>query len=222
MVQIAPVEETPVDRRVADRRKEILAAASRVFRARGLAATGMRDIAAELGMAVGNLYYYFENKESLLAYCQEDTLSNLLTGLRKVTAGAESADHKLHRAIVAHVVRLNEASPGSLAHLEVEALAAPLRRPILERRRAYENALRDLVQSGIDTAVFRPCDAKIQALAILGSVNWTVKWFRPSAGRSAREIGEEFAETLVRGLLAESRAFEAPGEGPDSPAREGT
>jgi AcrR family transcriptional regulator len=220
MVQIAPVEETPVDRRVADRRKEILAAASRVFRARGLAATGMRDIAAELGMAVGNLYYYFENKESLLAYCQEDTLTSLLAGLRNVTSGADAADSKLHRAIVAHVVRLNEASPGSLAHLEVEALAAPLRRPILERRRAYENALRDLVLAGVEAGVFRPCDAKIQALAILGSVNWTVKWFRPSAGRSAREIGEEFAETLVRGLLAPGRAFTAPAHAGDERADE--
>ncbi|MEO8277220.1 MAG: helix-turn-helix domain-containing protein, partial [Thermoanaerobaculia bacterium] len=41
------------------RRREILAAASRLFRREGLASAGMREIAAELGMTAGNLYYYF-------------------------------------------------------------------------------------------------------------------------------------------------------------------
>lgn len=206
MVQIRETQ----DARVADKRKEILEAASRVFRTRGLAATGMRDIAAELDMAVGNLYYYFENKESLLAFCQEETLAGLLDWLRRVTAGPDRQDAQLYLAIVAHVVRLNEASPGSLAHLEVEALEGPWRKAILERRRAYENALRDLIQRGVDEGVFRSCDAKIQALAILGAMNWTVKWFRPIGGRTAREIGEEFAATLVRGLLPDGKRFAAP------------
>ncbi|HEX6901001.1 MAG TPA: hypothetical protein VF789_14855 [Thermoanaerobaculia bacterium] len=42
----------------------------------------------------------------------------------------------------------------------------------------------------------------VPALALLGAVNWTVKWFRPDGGKSAREIGRECAELLVRGLLA--------------------
>jgi AcrR family transcriptional regulator len=206
---------TPSDR-AADKRQEILAAASRLFRAKGLQATGMRDIAAELGMAVGNLYYYFASKDSLLAYCQNDTLAGLIAGLREVANDSTSADRQLYRAIVAHVVQLNEAIPGSLAHLEVEALETRLRKPILERRRAYENALRDLIQNGVATGVFRPCDAKIQALAMLGAMNWTVKWFRPAGPRSATQIGEEFAMTWVRGLLADGRRFEVAtgGEAP--------
>ena len=38
---------------------------------------------------------------------------------------------------------------------------------------------------------------------ILGAVNWTVKWFRPDGRKSAREIGREQAELLVRGVLAD-------------------
>jgi TetR/AcrR family transcriptional regulator, cholesterol catabolism regulator len=198
--------------RAADKRQEILAAASQLFRSKGLHATGMRDIAAELGMAVGNLYYYFSSKDSLLAYCQNDTLNGLVSGLREVASESTPADLQLYRAIVAHVVRLNEAIPGSLAHLEVEALESRLRKPILERRRVYENALRELIDQGVASGVFRPCDTKIQTLAMLGAMNWTVKWFRPSGQRSARQIGEEFALTLVRGLLADGRSFEAPAE----------
>src|SRR4051794_39974438 len=105
-----------------EKKREILDAASRVFRRRGLQATGMRDIAAELGMAVGNLYYYFKDKEELLAFVQEDALAGLLEIASRVRESALRSDAKLLHLIEEHVVQLNEKNPGSLAHLEVEAL----------------------------------------------------------------------------------------------------
>jgi AcrR family transcriptional regulator len=54
-----------VQQKSLEKKREILHAASRVFRRRGLQSTGMRDIATELNMAVGNLYYYFKDKEAL-------------------------------------------------------------------------------------------------------------------------------------------------------------
>jgi hypothetical protein len=70
--------------------------------------------------------------------------------------------------------------------------------------------LRRVIAEGIAAGVFRPVDAKTAALAILGAVNWTVKWFRPEGAKSARAIGEEFAEQMVRGLLAEGVKLEVP------------
>ncbi len=203
MVQIA---ESP---RTADRKREILRAASDVFRRRGLHDTGMRDIAAELGMAVGNLYYYFENKEALLAFCQEDALRGLLALAEEVRALPERADEKLRRLLVGHVVLLNEETPGSLAHLEVEALGGRLRRAVMDKRRAYERAIQELLREGIEEGVFRPVDVKVASFALLGAVNWTVKWFRPEGGKSAAEIGGECAELLVRGLRRERRVAAA-------------
>jgi AcrR family transcriptional regulator len=208
MVQIsdarrpAPPEQRDPRDKVLEKKRGILDAASRVFRRRGLQATGMRDIAAELGMAVGNLYYYFKDKEELLAFVQEDALAGLLEIAGRVRATGERADAKLFRLIEEHVVRLNEGTPGSLAHLEVEALGEPWRQEVMERRDQYERAFRDLLEEGIAAGVFRPVDPKVSALAILGAVNWTVKWFRPDGGKSARQIGREQAELLVRGLLA--------------------
>ena len=60
------------------RKRRILGAASRAFRKKGFHEAGMRDIAAACGMTVGNLYYYFKNKQELLAFCQEDAASRLL------------------------------------------------------------------------------------------------------------------------------------------------
>lgn len=208
MVQLRAIREE----RASEKKREILEAASRVFRRKGLHASGMRDIAAELDMAVGNLYYYFRDKEDLLAFIQQTTL----TGLRDLADQVElldlRVDGKLWLLIVGHVTLLNEETPGSLAHLEVEALGENNRRTIQEGRDAYERTFRRLIDEGISQGVFRPmdspADSKIATLAILGAVNWTVKWFRPDGGKSAREIGRELADLLVRGLLATD--FEAP------------
>jgi AcrR family transcriptional regulator len=198
MVQIraAAAEKTQ------ERKREILAAASKVFRTKGLHAAGMRDIAAELGMAVGNLYYYFRDKEDLLAFVQESTLTGLLSLAERVKVLDVPADRKLFLQAAGHVVLLNEGTPGSLAHLDVEALGEEHRRPIQARRDEYERSFRRLLDEGVAAGVFRPQDTKVAALAVLGAVNWTVKWFRPGGGKSAREIAAETAELLVRGVLA--------------------
>ena len=216
MVQISAArrpESRDPSEKVLDRKREILDAASRVFRRRGLQATGMRDIAAELGMAVGNLYYYFKDKGELLAFVQEDALAGLLDLAARVRGTGLRADAKLFRLIEEHVVRLNEGTPGSLAHLEVEALGESWRRELQERRDEYERAFRGLLEEGIAAGVFRQVDPKVSALAILGAVNWTVKWFRPDGGKSAREIGREQAELLVRGVLAAGVEIAAPDDG---------
>lgn len=210
MVQISAARRQEPRDKVLEKKREILDAASRVFRRRGLAATGMRDIAAELGMAVGNLYYYFKDKEELLAFVQEEALAGLLEIAARVRETGLRADARLFRLIEEHVVRLNEGTPGSLAHLEVEALGETWRREVQERRDEYERAFRDTIQEGIAAGVFRPVDPKVSALAILGAVNWTVKWFRPDGRKPAREIGREQAELLVRGVMAAGVEMERP------------
>lgn len=194
----------PADSRLR-RKREILEAASRVFRRRGIHAAGMRDIAAEAGMTVGNLYYYFDSKQDLLAFCQEDGLAGLLELAARLRRSGLDADATLYLLVVGHVLRVNEETPGALAHLEVEGLGGRFRDAILRRRREYEEAVEAFIDDGIAGGVFRPVDSKVAAFAILGALNWTVKWYRPGGGKSALEIGREFAELLVGGLLAPGR-----------------
>ena len=216
MVQITAARPQEAHQRSLLQKRRILEAASRVFRRRGLHATGMRHIAAELGMHVGNLYYYFRNKQELLAFCQQDALSGLQALAEETQRQPLAADQKLARLIEGHVELVNETTPGSLAHLEVEALEAPWRQQITRQRDAYERCYRRLIEEGIASGLFRPVEPKVASMAILGALNWTVKWYRSEGGRGAREIGAQFAELLVGGLQARSappRARSAAGQG---------
>lgn len=191
--------------RAIERKRQILESAARVFRRAGLHATGMREIASELDMHVGNLYYYFENKQALLAFCQEDALGGLLALAEEVEAGSGDASEKLERLVVGHIELLNEKTPGSLAHLEVEALEEEWRQRIQPGRDRYERVYRQLIRRGIREGTLRNVDPHVAAMAILGALNWTVKWFRPEGARSAAEIGREFASILVDGLKADGK-----------------
>ena len=74
MVQVLNFSSNRVRQRNETRRMEILHAAARVFRRRGVAAAGMREIAEEAGLSPGNLYHYFSGKDEILLFCQERTL----------------------------------------------------------------------------------------------------------------------------------------------------
>lgn len=215
MVQVAPPAtagkpdgaESP---RGLARKREILRAAATVFRRRGLHATGMRDIAAAAGMAVGNLYYYFADKQALLAFCQQDALDGLLELVSRVRALPLPADQRLWLLVVGHMLRLHEATPGAIAHLDVGDLAPAERAAVLTRRDAYEEAYRDVVREGIAKDVFRAVDPKLAAVTLLGALNWSAQWYRAGGAKTAQQLGEEMADLLVRGLLADGRRLQRP------------
>ena len=100
--------------------------------------------------------------------------------------------------------------PGHEIVGRIEALGEQVRGPVQTGRDEYERCFRKLIEDGVGEGLFRPLDSKVAALALLGAVNWTVRWFRPGGGRSALDIGCEQAEILVRGLLAPGQEVQAP------------
>jgi AcrR family transcriptional regulator len=182
------------------RRLDILSAASKTFRTRGFAATGMREIADVAGLSSGVLYHYFKGKQELLYFCQDHSLEKMLAALRQTRISDKSAADKLRIVIDAHVRCILDEIEGSVAHLEVDGLPAILRRRLLAKRDRYERGIRRLVAAGIESGQFVACNPKLATLVILGALNWTARWFRPEGDQSAREIAVAFADYLIRGL----------------------
>jgi AcrR family transcriptional regulator len=190
-----------VQRKNEARRLEILRAAARVFRRLGLSATGMREIAEEADLSPGNLYYYFRGKDEILLFCQERTLERLLAAVEAAHAAPGSYAQRLRAVLSAHVQCMLDELEGATAHLEVEALPEEMRAAIIEKRDAYERAVRSLVGEGMRRGEFAQADPSLIARAMLGAVNWTARWFRPDGARSVAEIADSLSDYLVRGLL---------------------
>ena len=90
---------------------------------------------------------------------------------------------------------------GTTAHLEVEGLPEGMRAMIIQKRDAYEHAVRDLVAAGMKCGEFEKGDASLETRAMLGAVNWTARWYRHGGAQSVAEVADGLAEYLVRGLL---------------------
>jgi hypothetical protein len=71
---------------------------------------------------------------------------------------------------------------------------------VLRKRQRYERALRRIIQEGVRERALETADPALAARAILGAVNWSARWFNPEGKLTPTEIGDRFAELLVRGL----------------------
>jgi AcrR family transcriptional regulator len=181
-------------------RGAILRAAAGVFRRRGFAATGMRDIARAADLSPGNLYYYFKSKHELLYFCQDHSLDRMLAATRALGGARVAPAERLRRVIRAHLACMLDELDGAAAHTEVDALPPKLRGRIVAKRDRYERAVRRIVAEGIRRRVFVPCEPTLVARAVLGALNWTARWYRPDGPAAPAAVADAYAAYLVRGL----------------------
>ena len=208
---------------------EILRAAAGIFRRRGFAAAGMREIAVAADLSPANLYHYFRGKDELLFFCQDRSLDRLLNSLRMAAAARGPLAGRLHALAVNHVLCLIAEVEGSAAHFEVDALAARQRQVIVAKRDRYERGVRALVAAGLRRRLLAARDATVATRAFLGALNWTAQWFHPEGPLSAGEVAAAVADFAVAGLQgslafqrAEPRALAAAPQRRQAPNRRRT
>lgn len=188
------------ERRHDEERLRILRAAERIYRERGFAAAGMREIADEADLSPANLYHYFGSKEELLFFCQDRALDRLLDALEAARTTRGPVDERLRAFAVEHVLCLIDEAEGSAAHFEVNALSPELRARIDVKRTAYKEGIRALIALGIRRGELRRCDPTLAMRGFAGALIWTSHWYRPDGPYSAQDVAQQIADYAVAGL----------------------
>jgi AcrR family transcriptional regulator len=181
------------------RRAEILHAALRAFRDKGYHATTLDDIALHVGVRKTALYHYFPDKQTILHECHREASAELARILREAR-GLETAREQLTHVIREHVRVMTETLEGSPLAFEVTAFSPDRQKDLMAARDAYERGVRRIIDRGIRNREFRAMNSKVAVFVILGAINWIARWYRPEGALHAAELGEQYAEHLVRGM----------------------
>ncbi|QJY44772.1 TetR/AcrR family transcriptional regulator [Pseudonocardia broussonetiae] len=185
------------------RRQEVLDTAARMFFERGYEATTTQDIGAALGLLKGSVYYYISSKQDLLFELVQQYHDDTREHFEPILASDAPPVDKLRELIMvdtAHTARNLERS--TLFYTEWRSLPQERRSVIVAERARHESAVQEWIVAAQAAGAIRPeVDAKIASFAIFGMVNSVYRWFTPDGRKSAEEIGRDFSDLVLGGLL---------------------
>lgn len=181
--------------------REIVRAAAKIFKAKGYHAATVQDIANEVGMLKGSLYYHIQGKEQLLMEVLSSAVEVIRSGLSKVLSSCLSPEEKFQQAVMFHIQAYLDNEELPVFYQELSNLPDDLREKINSSIKEYEDMWLAILKEGADAGVFRndlPPRTLLQA--VFGMCNWTYKWFRPEGRLSPAEVGEIFAKIVLEGI----------------------
>ncbi|MGC2768660.1 MAG: TetR/AcrR family transcriptional regulator, partial [Candidatus Acidiferrum sp.] len=164
----------------ATRLEEVLQSAANIFFAKGYHATSIEDVARDVGMLKGSLYYYIKSKDDLL--------------FRLLLAGIEDSDafiarqidpesdpvEQLERAIRAQIdyIIQNRVQFGLFLH-EFDSLSGKRQHKLISVMSRYNSRFVELVRRAQEQGKLINGEPWIIVNGVLGMCNWLYRWYDP-------------------------------------------
>lgn len=183
------------------RLEEVLQSAANIFFAKGFHATSIEDVARDVGMLKGSLYYYIKSKDDLL--------------FRLLLAGIEDSDAfiaqqidpqgepaaQLERAIRAQIdyIIQNRVPFGLFLH-EFDSLSGKRQHKLIAVMSRYNNRFVDLVRKGQEQGKLMEGEPWIIVNGILGMCNWLYRWYDPDQVSDPEQIKSVFVKMIFAGI----------------------
>jgi AcrR family transcriptional regulator len=190
------------------RKNILLQRAAELFHAKGLRETSLSDIAGAAGLDRASFYYYFENKEAVLAEVLRVSLAKSTTTLSRIAKYDLSPDEKLRRLIVAAIQLFDQHYPYlyvyvSMARDDLDELPVSDELKAWLFRHSYQSSKiwRRVISEGIESGVFSSeLPVNVVTSTILGAITFSNKWYSPNGKMSPEAIGDGLAKLIVDGL----------------------
>jgi AcrR family transcriptional regulator len=185
----------------ATRLEEVLQSAANIFFAKGFHATSIEDVARDVGMLKGSLYYYIKSKEDLLFQLLlagiEDGDSYIAQHIDPEGAPLE----QLERAIRAQIDYIIEHKvPFGLFLHEFDSLSGKRQHKVISVMSRYNNRFVELVKRGQAQGKLIDGEPWLIVNGILGMCNWLYRWYDPEQISSPEQVKQVFVNMLFSGL----------------------
>lgn len=184
----------------AAKRLAVLEAATRLFLERGVHRATMTELAESLNLTKPALYNYFRSKDEILVACVHLANEYTSAALAEVEA-LEGTGFERMRAFVERYVGVCILEYGAcMNRIDDRDLPDPVRDEIRRIDRVIDQRVRALIERGVEDESIVKCDVRLTTFAIMGSMQWISRWYRPDGSLGAEEIAAEFTKRLMASL----------------------
>ncbi|HXY00999.1 MAG TPA: TetR/AcrR family transcriptional regulator [Candidatus Limnocylindrales bacterium] len=183
------------------RLEEVLESAANIFFTKGYHATSIEDVARDVGMLKGSLYYYIKSKDDLL-------FQLLLAGIEDgdaFIAGHIDAQgdpvEQLERAIRAQIdyIIQKRVQFGLFLH-EFDSLSGKRQHKLISVMSRYNSRFVELVRRGQEQGKLIAGEPWMIVNGILGMCNWLYRWYDPDQVADSEEIKSIFVRMIFDGI----------------------
>ncbi len=182
------------------RRMELVRAAARLFRDQGYERTTVRDLGNAVGLQSGSLFYHFRTKEEILVAVM--ALGITATTEQLASALAAAGDTRSKLAALFHV-HLHSLLGDNQAALEVMLYewrsVSPAAKPgLIVLRDRYEALWQQVLDQAASEGLVKN-DTRLLRRTLLGSLHWTVQWYRNDGELSVAQLADRMLALVLRG-----------------------
>jgi AcrR family transcriptional regulator len=184
-------------------KKNVFEVAAEVFHRKGYDNTSMSDVAEAAGLTKAGLYHHVSSKESLLYTVLDSGLDLTESYVMKPLEAIADPIERLKTMIELHlrlVLEERNLEVTGLLH-ECKTLAPADRTRINRRKKEYVKMSAKVIADAIRKYNITDVNPKLAAFALLGMLNWTYQWYKPSGSHSREEIVTQFQNIFLNGIL---------------------
>ncbi len=190
-------------------RKKVLAieAAARVFADKGFHGATTQDIAADMGIQQGSLYYYFKSKEQALQDVCEYGLQTYVARMQKICAKEQPFEAKMLAIVTSHLSNYRSKHSAMKVHNDQRLYLPKERRDVIKRLGSeYRSLLESVLQEGIASGNLRSdLDTHFIAYSIIGICNsWGANLIRDDE-LDLFETIEQCSDLILYGTLSDRK-----------------
>ncbi len=181
------------------RRLEIVGIAMNIFKEKGFPGTAMREIAEAVGMGKSSLYESFKTKDEILVFALEEEVLQLIEQSQVIGGLDLPPDIRLKQMMQ---IYLNFMQTNNTLFIwlsaEVQGLNAESQKRLQEKRYAYQDIVRSIIEEGISKGFFRKVNSLNTARLLINSMLSILYTSRPTG--SAEEMWDEVIEIFFNGI----------------------
>lgn len=182
--------------------ESILLVAVNVFNRHGYDATSMGVLAENLGITKSAIYHHVPSKEHLLELALDRALGGLEAILQDPLASTGAAVDRLLFVLRSATGVLTDQLPFVTLLLRLRG-NTDIERAALERRRAFNRAIAELVdEARADGDIRSDLDPRTTTRLLFGMIGSVVDWYRPDGPVSAAKVADDVVAVAFGGVRA--------------------